>query len=654
MPTYVECASSEEACDGACVDMTRDVDNCGGCGNVCDIGEVCDAGTCLATDTQNVCMINNGGCDADAMCMDIGGSAACACNPGFVGDGMACDPCALCDPTQYASMMCTPFNQTVCTTCAPECGNESMYEAVPCGPFTDRVCAPCTQCGLGQYTISQCMPQQDRVCGQCDLNCVSCDGPGSCFQCDNGFSLQGGICVPTVCGNAVIEGTEECDDGDTASGDGCSTGCTVEADSYCFGEVLSTCRPGSCITEAATALPLGAAFELDGDGTASSSGLALSQRSMIRTTAPVQYPVVVEATVVYSGDDVTYAGARGNGLRDPNAGAADEPTDNLRGRLSAASVDLATGPGTTVIATTTPTFTPQTGVPYRVRYIDDGFSVAIEWFNLSNLSEGVGVQSFSSYHGSDDRAFVGGGDQGAVTFSDIRVCSAPELPITSGLVAHFSAIPSWTVSRDVNDLVSSWADLSGSGHALTENGPNPTFLPGGAINTLHPGIDFDLGGRLATAQFTLTTDVSVFAVIHHRPSAQWGALAHHGSRDLDWSMEQNGTGDGNALHWQTSNDNTNMNLSLTADTPYVMTGIFDGLTRYFSATTFDTSTITPVTITDASHSITATTKAMYVGSSDANEASNAVIGQLLYFNRALSDAERDEVIAYLRALWRPQ
>jgi cysteine-rich repeat protein len=239
-------------------------------------------------------------------------------------------------------------------------------------------------------------------------------------MCATGFILSNGMCFPAVCGNAVIESGEQCDDGNPGDGDGCSSGCMIEAGSYCFGEVQSTCNPGSCLAEPLTALPLGSSFELDGVGTASSAGLLLTQRSMIRTSAAVMYPVVIEAIVVYSGSDVTYAGARGDGLRD--ATAADAPTDSLRAELTATDVELVTGPGTTVIASTPTPFTPSIGVPYRVRYIDDGTLAAIEWINLTNLGEGVGLQQATSYHGSDDRAFVGGGDQGAVTVSDLRVC----------------------------------------------------------------------------------------------------------------------------------------------------------------------------------------------------------------------------------------
>ena len=87
-PTYVECESGRESCDGACVDLATDFEHCGACDNACALDAVCDVGTCVPLNMPNACAINNGGCALDAMCMDIGGVAACACNPGFVGDGV--------------------------------------------------------------------------------------------------------------------------------------------------------------------------------------------------------------------------------------------------------------------------------------------------------------------------------------------------------------------------------------------------------------------------------------------------------------------------------------------------------------------------------------------------------------------------------------
>lgn len=52
-------------------------------------------------------------------------------------------------------------------------------------------------------------------------------------------------CAPIVCGDGVVNGDEECDDGATATGDGCSDTCTVESGFSCSG------APSSC-----TALPM--------------------------------------------------------------------------------------------------------------------------------------------------------------------------------------------------------------------------------------------------------------------------------------------------------------------------------------------------------------------------------------------------------------
>ncbi|MBU1015760.1 DUF4215 domain-containing protein, partial [Patescibacteria group bacterium] len=54
-----------------------------------------------------------------------------------------------------------------------------------------------------------------------------------------------GMCAGT-CGNDSIEWTEECDDGDTTSGDGCSSSCTVERTYTCSGEP-SVCSASACM-----------------------------------------------------------------------------------------------------------------------------------------------------------------------------------------------------------------------------------------------------------------------------------------------------------------------------------------------------------------------------------------------------------------------
>jgi cysteine-rich repeat protein len=597
---------------------------------------------------NDACFVNNGGCSPDAFCMDIGGAPACLCKPGFFGNGQTCNTCTACGVGEFASTSCTPTSDAVCSTCGPQC-QKGKFESQPCGGNSDRVCTMCSQCPAGFYIDVYCTPAQDTMCAACGANCELCFGPGaSCQQCAPGYTLVNGVCNPPMCGNGILEGTEMCDDGNVDPGDGCSDQCMVEAGFYCFGNGPTTCRAGNCVVDPLTALPLTNAFALDGAGTASTAGITFTQRSTIRTAADVAYPILIEADVVYSGNDITFAGARGPGTRD--GANADEPTDTLRARLASSGLMQLVEATNTVAQGKQASFTPTPGVTYRIRYVDDGLTASIEWFNVTNPFDGdvLGVQS--SFHGAGDRAFIGSDN---ATMSNLRVCSAEPLPVTSGLVARYSAIPSWTVVRDGLDMVSQWQDTSGSANHLDAMGLGPIFGQG-FINNTRPGVSFQGATQLFTAAFPLTTEVTVFAVIHHNTPAQWGAIAHHGRRDTDWSMEQSGdTGDPNTLHWQTNNDNVNVNVTLTSNTDYVMTGRLGNNMRYFSATAFSGTSPTPASFTDASQTITAGNKSLFVGSSDNNEASNAFIGELVYFNRALSDAERDSVIAYLRRLWQP-
>lgn len=604
-------------------------------------------GVCIGT--SNACTVDNGGCSADAFCMDIGGAPACLCKPGFTGDGQTCNTCTVCGTGDFASTPCTPTTDAVCSACTEGC-QKGKYESQPCGGNSDLVCTMCSQCAPGTYIDMYCGGAQDTVCAACSANCLQCFGAAQCIECDVGYTLSQGVCLPPMCGNGVVEGTEMCDDGDLDNGDGCSDQCMVETGFYCFGNGgPTTCRAGNCVSDSLTVLPLGGDFVLDGAGTASAAGITFTQRSTIRTAADVAYPILIEADVVYTGNDITFAGARGPGTRDGANG--DEATDTLRARLTSSTALMQLVESTnTIDQGKIAFFTPTPGVPYRIRYIDDGLTASIEWFNVTNPFEGdvLGVQS--SFHGAGDRAFIGSDN---ATVANLRVCSAEMLPVTSGLVARYSAIPSWTVTRDGFDMVSQWEDTSGNGNHLFSMGLGPIFGQG-YINQQRPGLSFQGGAQLFTAPFSETTEVTVFAVIHHNTPAQWGTIAHHGNRDYDWSMEQSdASGDPNTLHFQSNNDNDNVEVTLVPNTSYVMTGRLGNSMRYFSATAFSGTSPAPASFTDASESITPSERPLYVGTSDNNEASNAFIGDLVYFNRALNDVERDAVIAYLRRLWQP-
>ena len=64
----------------------------------------------------------------------------------------------------------------------------------------------------------------DGICANVD-NCPLDPNPA---QTDANGNGQGDACEGVVCGNSLVQGSEQCDDGNKAGGDGCSAICTVE------------------------------------------------------------------------------------------------------------------------------------------------------------------------------------------------------------------------------------------------------------------------------------------------------------------------------------------------------------------------------------------------------------------------------------------
>jgi cysteine-rich repeat protein len=65
--------------------------------------------------------------------------------------------------------------------------------------------------------------------------CSSSSGGGGGGAATGGTAASTTVDSAPVCGDGVVSGNEECDDGNTTSGDGCSATCTVEAGYTCTG-----------------------------------------------------------------------------------------------------------------------------------------------------------------------------------------------------------------------------------------------------------------------------------------------------------------------------------------------------------------------------------------------------------------------------------
>jgi hypothetical protein len=176
--SYQDCNAM--AGDGCETNTDGDPSNCSTCGNVCPGGNaaICDNGTCDVSD----CPAGTGDCDADpATCeTDLDTSVA---------------DCGYCG------------NTCVLSHATPDCAAGQCVIASCSGGFADCDGADANGCEIDTDT-------NPDHCGACGVDCAS----GSC---------SGGNCQ-SVCGDGVIGGAEECDDGDTEPLDGCNPSCKYE------------------------------------------------------------------------------------------------------------------------------------------------------------------------------------------------------------------------------------------------------------------------------------------------------------------------------------------------------------------------------------------------------------------------------------------
>jgi hypothetical protein len=103
------CTSLDDViCDGQCVDLTTDSDNCGACGAACGAGLVCNGGGC--------CPSGQGFCDG--VCTGLGNDANCAsCGDDCSGTEYA----TLCIPGCGSGPFCGVSGSTYACQCAPPC-----------------------------------------------------------------------------------------------------------------------------------------------------------------------------------------------------------------------------------------------------------------------------------------------------------------------------------------------------------------------------------------------------------------------------------------------------------------------------------------------------------------------------------------------------
>jgi hypothetical protein len=224
-----------EGVDDSCGFRTCDMGSCGranaGPGRPCSEngGAVCDgAGVCVACLTEEHC-------EPGESC-----SATHQCQTGLANNGDPCVSPAICQSGHCVEGRCCADDCAgPCRSCAIE-GSEGTCEAHAVDTDPDGDCAPDTCNGSGA-----CRCADTEING--DESDVDCGGP-VCLKCvdgdmcNSGDDCLSGFCSTTCqspnCGDGTQQGTEECDDDNTVSFDGCSATCRDEANHLLISEIV--------------------------------------------------------------------------------------------------------------------------------------------------------------------------------------------------------------------------------------------------------------------------------------------------------------------------------------------------------------------------------------------------------------------------------
>ena len=188
-------STGDQCCGTACVDLSQDPNNCGGCGVVCSTGicisEVAGIGTlwplCLPAGPTNDCLVS---CPAESVCLQgrcINGLGQgislpfCLAEDGTI--GVYCNPGVCANPRDDAlncgscGNACGPGQACVAGSCTgrPSCGNgrEGFF------------------CNLDAGTSYACCPSVG--CTDTDTDPNNCGGCRQ--QCPTGSSCVGGVCT---------------------------------------------------------------------------------------------------------------------------------------------------------------------------------------------------------------------------------------------------------------------------------------------------------------------------------------------------------------------------------------------------------------------------------------------------------------------------
>ncbi|MBL8940297.1 MAG: hypothetical protein JNM69_37470 [Archangium sp.] len=254
------CAGTLTSCNGRCLDLSSELENCGTCGKTCGQGEVCNRGRCavLPDDCTQMPM----GCGSGFYCDPVSKKCMTGCR--LTADcpmGATCSSGTCTCPTgQHAcGQTCVPDDATAscgtrCSVCAQPANSTSTCSSGACG-FT---CATgYLQSGGACVDIDECTTNN----GGCSASATCTNTPGSrTCACNAGFSGDGVTCTDInecLTNNGGCAGEATCTNTPGARTCACNTGYTGDGLTCADVNECAT-NNGGCSTNATCANTPGA------------------------------------------------------------------------------------------------------------------------------------------------------------------------------------------------------------------------------------------------------------------------------------------------------------------------------------------------------------------------------------------------------------
>jgi cysteine-rich repeat protein len=194
----------------------------------------CPPGANANTDADCMAECGNGAVEAGERCDGNCPMSAASCNDNMVCTsdmlmGTACSRECVHAPLQAstgARDMCCPMGANAATDsdCEAVCGNNVVEMGERCDgncPATPADCSDDMPCTTDTITGAAC----SRQCAHAPITAPMAAPDGCCPT--GATSANDGDCA-TRCGNMVMEAGEQCDDGNTTAGDGCSATCQID------------------------------------------------------------------------------------------------------------------------------------------------------------------------------------------------------------------------------------------------------------------------------------------------------------------------------------------------------------------------------------------------------------------------------------------